>query len=33
MMVKFNPSFINLEEYLKIEYPTSILDYKKLVVE
>lgn len=32
MMVKLKPSFLNLEEYLQKEYPTSLLNYKKLVV-
>ncbi|KLE00371.1 MULTISPECIES: hypothetical protein [Arcobacteraceae] len=33
MMVKLKPSFLNLEEYLQKEYPTSLLDYKKIVVQ
>jgi hypothetical protein len=32
-MVKITPMFIDLEEYLDREYPTSLLNYKKLVVK
>ena len=32
-MKKITPTFLNLEDYLSLEYPTSLLNYKKLVVQ
>lgn len=31
-MIKITPAIIDIEEYFKMEYPTSLLNYKKLVV-